>query len=201
MSRETTIATPKFLDALSYAIQLHGTDVRKGTTSIPYAAHLLSVCALVLLDGGTEEEAIAGLLHDALEDHPEITSRGIIAERFGEKVGILVEACSDTPPDYRGGPKPPWKGRKRAYLDRLKAAGPEERRVSLADKLDNARSIVADYHAQGELLWSRFNAGKEDQLWFYRSLKLIFCVDARGFLVEEFGRTISEMERLIDRTR
>ena len=151
-------------------MELYGTDVRKGTPSIPYAAHLLSVCALVLLDGGTEEEAIAGLLHDALEDHPEATSRRIIAERFGEEVRVLVEACSDTPPDYRGGPKPPWKGRKAAYLYRLETAGPKERRVSLADKLDNARSIVADYHAHGDLLWSRFNAGKEDQLWFLRSL-------------------------------
>lgn len=202
MNRAETIATPRFLDALSYAMELHGTDVRKGTPSIPYAAHLLSVCALVLLDGGTEEEAIAGLLHDALEDHPEATSRRIIAERFGEEVRILVEACSDTPPDYRGGPKPPWKGRKAAYLCRLETAGPKERRVSLADKLDNARSLVADYHVQGDLLWSRFNAGKEDQLWFYRSLKQIFgAANGKGFLVEEFERTVSEMERLTDGSR
>lgn len=202
MNRATTIATPRFLDALSYAMELHGADVRKGTPSIPYVAHLLSVCALVLLDGGSEEEAIAGLLHDALEDHPETTSREIIAERFGEKVRVLVEACSDTPPDYRGGPKPPWKGRKTAYLSRLETAGSEERRVSLADKLDNARSIVADYYVQGELIWSRFNAGKEDQLWFYRSLKQIFAREKTGgFLVQEFGRTVSEMERLVDGPR
>ncbi len=202
MKRAETIATPRFLDALSYAMELHGTDVRKGMPSIPYAAHLLSVCALVLFDGGTEEEAIAGLLHDALEDHPETTSTRIIAERFGEEVRALVEACSDTPPDYRGGPKPPWKGRKAAYLSRLETAGPKERRVSLADKLDNARCLVADYHTQGDLLWSRFNAGKEDQLWFYRSLKEIFgAAKGGGFLVEEFQRTVSEMERLIDGSR
>jgi (p)ppGpp synthase/HD superfamily hydrolase len=199
VSSAITIATPRFLDALSYAMELHGSDVRKGAPSIPYAAHLLSVCSLVLLDGGTEDEAIAGLLHDALEDHPEATSRQIIAQRFGDRVRVLVEACSDTPPDYRGGPKPPWKGRKAAYLSRLEVAGPEERRVSMADKLDNARSIVSDYHTHGELLWSHFNAGKEDQLWFYRSLKRIFGAEnRRGFLVEEFGRTVTEMERLLD---
>lgn len=193
-----TMATPRFLDALCYAVQLHGADVRKGT-SVPYIAHLFGVCALVLLDGGTEEEAIAGLLHDALEDHADATSRDVIAARFGENVLALVEACSDTPPDYKGGPKPPWKGRKVAYLDRLETAGPKERRVSLADKLDNARSILADYHTQGDLLWLRFNAGKEEQLWFYRSLKRIFSAEnAKGFLVEEFERTVTDMERLVD---
>jgi (p)ppGpp synthase/HD superfamily hydrolase len=192
----TTIATPRFLDALSYAVQLHSADVRKGT-SVPYIAHLLSVCALVLLDGGTEEEAIAGLLHDALEDHPDTTSRDVIAERFGQTVLTIVEGCTDTPPDYKGGAKPPWKGRKSEYLEHLKGAGPKERRVSLADKLDNARSTLADYRALGEALWSRFNAGKDDQLWFYRSLKEAFrAVGATGFLLEEFERTVSEIEKL-----
>jgi (p)ppGpp synthase/HD superfamily hydrolase len=178
-------------------MQLHGADIRKGTSSVPYVAHLLGVCALVLLDGGAEEEAIAALLHDALEDHPDTTSRGIIAERFGQSVLAIVEGCTDTPLGYKGGPKPPWKGRKTAYLEHLKGAGPEERRVSLADKLDNARSILADYHAQGDLLWTRFNAGKEDQLWFYLSLRQTFRgAGATGFLVEEFERTVSELERL-----
>lgn len=196
MNRITTVATPRFLDALSYAMQLHGADIRKGT-SIPYVAHLLSVCSLVLVDGGGEDEAIAALLHDALEDHPEATSRQTIAGRFGQGVLAIVEGCTDTPPDYKGGPKPPWKERKRGYLEHLKEAGPEERRVSLADKLDNARSTLADYRSQGDLVWSRFNAGKEDQLWLYRSLRETFrAAGAAGFLFEEFESAVLEMERL-----
>ena len=190
------MATPRFLDALSYATQLHGTDTRKGT-SIPYVAHLLGVCSLVLVDGGTEDETIAALLHDALEDHPTETSREVIAERFGPMVLAIVEACTDTPPDYEGGPKPPWRQRKTAYLEHVSQVDAKGQRVALADKLDNARSILTDYRRIGESLWSRFNAGKEDQIWLFRSLVLAFrTAGATGFLVEEFDRTVSELERL-----
>ncbi|MBI2902103.1 MAG: HD domain-containing protein [Candidatus Methylomirabilis oxyfera] len=192
------MVTPRFIDALSYAVQLHGVDVRKGT-SVPYIAYLLGVCALVLVDGGTEDEGIGALLHDALEDHPTETSRKVIGERFGDEVLAIVQACTDTPYDYKGGPKPPWRQRKIAYLQHLGVTGPKERRVALADKLDNARSILADYRQEGELLWSRFNAGKEDQLWLFRSLSQVFrAAGATGFLVEEFDRTVSELERLVD---
>src|SRR5678815_1612989 len=93
-TRKST-ATPRFLDALAYAVQLHGEDVRKGTT-IPYVAHLLNVCSLVFVDGGSEDEAIAALLHDALEDHPEEASRELVDQRFGHEVLAIVEACTDT---------------------------------------------------------------------------------------------------------
>ncbi|HXH27769.1 MAG TPA: HD domain-containing protein, partial [Candidatus Polarisedimenticolia bacterium] len=169
MSKRVSAASERFLDALTYALRLHRSDVRKGTV-IPYAAHLLGVCALVLLDGGTEDEAIAGLLHDALEDHPAETSREVIGRLFGGEVLAIVEASTDTPADYTGGPKPPWRKRKEAYLEHLRQAAPAVRRVALADKLDNARSLLADYRAHGESLWSRFNAGREDQLWFFRTL-------------------------------
>jgi len=190
-----SVATPRFLDALDYVVRLHGADVRKGT-SVPYAAHLLGVCALVLLDGGTEDEAIAALLHDALEDHPRETSREIIAKRFGEKVLAIVEACTDTPTDYKGGDKPPWRPRKEAYLKHLEKASPEQLRVALADKLDNVRSVLADYRQIGEPLWKRFNAGKQDQLWFFRRLIEVFrTAGAEGFLILEFKRTVSDLER------
>lgn len=193
--RLTSVATPRFLDALDYAVHLHGTDVRKGT-SIPYIAHLLGVCALVLLDGGTEDEAIAALLHDALEDHPGETNREMIAKRFGDTVLAIVEACTDTPAGYTGGDKPPWRPRKEAYLKHLGKATPGQLRVSLADKLDNARSVLADYRQIGEPLWKRFNAGKQDQLWFFRSLSEVFSAAcAQGSLLLEFKRTVSELER------
>lgn len=101
-----TLTGPRFGEALLYAVKLHGGDVRKGS-SIPYVSHLFSVCALVLEDGGDEDEAIAALLHDSLEDHPEEVTRADLERRFGSRVADLVELCSDTPPDYEGGPKPP----------------------------------------------------------------------------------------------
>lgn len=195
MKEKHSAATPRFLDALDYAVRLHGNDFRKGT-SIPYAAHLLGVCALVLLDGGTEDEAVAALLHDALEDHPGEAGRELIAGRFGERVLAIVEACTDTPADYKGGDKPPWRPRKEQYLQHLEKASPEQVRVALADKLDNARSVLADYRQIGEPLWKRFNAGKEEQLWFFRRLAEVFRkAGARGFLITEFELTVSELEK------
>jgi GTP pyrophosphokinase len=191
-----TVATERFLDALSYATRIHGADLRKGT-SVPYVAHLLGVCALVLADRGTEDEAIAALLHDTLEDHPEEVDRTDIARRFGTDVLAIIEACTDTPIDYKGGPKPPWRERKTAYVGHVGRVDALGRRVALADKLDNVRSVVADYRDIGESIWKRFNAGQRDQLWFYRALARAFREGgATGFLVEEFERTVSELESL-----
>lgn len=184
------------MDALTCAVKLHGADVRKGT-SIPYIAHLLSVCSFVLADGGSEDEAVASLLHDSLEDHPEDMTREILSQRFGPEVLAIVEACTDTPADYTGGPKPPWRNRKTAYLKHLEKASRSAIRVALADKLDNARSILADYQRIGDKLWSRFNAGREDQLWFYRSLVATFrAAGENGFLIEEFENVVTQLERL-----
>lgn len=192
-----SVATPRFLDALSLAVRLHGADLRKGT-SVPYVAHLLGVCALVLLDGGAEDEAIAALLHDALEDHATEISREDIAKRFGAEVLAIVEACTDTPIDYQGGSKPDWRKRKTAYLEHLRKARPEKLRVALADKLDNVRSILADYRHIGDTLWTRFNAGKQDQLWFFRSLVDVFRqAGAKGFLMDELERSVAEVERIV----
>ncbi|MGH7509005.1 MAG: HD domain-containing protein [Gemmatimonadales bacterium] len=161
----------RFRDALALAAQVHAGDVRKGT-AVPYIAHLLSVCSLILVDGGDEDEAIAGLLHDTLEDHPDLVSRSELERRFGVRVLSLVVACTDTPPDYSGGPKPPWRERKLAYLRHLNSAPPKDLRVALADKVDNATAILADYERLGEALWSRFNAGRTDQLWYTTALSL-----------------------------
>lgn len=162
-----------------------------------YVSHLLNVSGLVLWDGGSEEEAIAGLLHDALEDHPELTSAGEIAKRFGERVAQIVQGCTDTPPDYRGGAKPPWRERKQSYLLHLRDADTGIRRVSMADKLDNARAILTDYRQIGDALWSRFNAGRDDQLWYLRTLADVFADGgASGNLVCEFGATAGEIDRL-----
>jgi (p)ppGpp synthase/HD superfamily hydrolase len=152
---------------------------------------------LVLANGGSEEQAIAGLLHDSLEDHPEKVSAADIEQRFGPRVMKLVVACTDTPADYIGGPKPPWRDRKIAYLDHIRSAGPKGSIVSLADKLDNARAIVADYRQLGDALWSRFSAGKDEQLWYYQELVVAFWqAGIRNPMLDELERLVNELKRM-----
>ncbi len=188
--------TPLLYTALELAFSLHGRDARK-KSPVPYLAHLLSVCAMVQMDGGNEEEAIAALLHDALEDKSTEISREKIRKQFGEKVLNIIEISSDTPPDYAGGPKPPWKVRKEAYIKHIYETDPSLLRVTVADKIDNARAILADHQRIGDEVWGRFNAGKEDQLCYYRS-----CVEAfgatgfKGPLLEELTRLVDQLLKL-----
>ena len=200
MKAKTQVLTSRFQLALLHASVLHAKDVRKGT-SIPYVEHLLGVASLVLADGGSEDEVVGALLHDALEDHAgEITKKEIKAE-FGKNVLSIIESCSDTPPGYRGGKKPSWDMRKNAYLRHLKRASREARRVSLADKLHNARAILADYREIGDRLWERFTVGKTKQLWYYRSLVSAFKESGvRGRMIDEFERVVAEIERLTGST-
>jgi GTP pyrophosphokinase len=205
-TRPIAVLTERFDRALAYAARLHRDDVRKGS-GIPYLSHLLSVAALVIEDGGSEDEAIAGLLHDALEDHPEATDRATLRREFGERVLALVEGCTDTPEDYAGGQKPPWKERKEAYIAHVLGADEGGVRVSLADKVHNARAILADYRRIGDALWTRFNVGRPtpqevrgEVLWYYRSLAASFrAAGASAYLIEELERTLDTLERVIDK--
>jgi (p)ppGpp synthase/HD superfamily hydrolase len=159
----------RFGEALLYALEAHEGQQRKGTET-PYIGHVLGVCALVLEDGGGEDEAIAGLLHDAAEDAGGRARLEEIEERFGPGVAAIVEACSDTLET----PKPPWRERKEAYVAAAEHHPPEVLRVSLADKLYNVRTIVRDYRQLGETLWSRFSAYREDVFWYYGSLLAVY---------------------------
>ena len=183
--------TARFDAALAYAVDIHRTQLRKGT-SIPYVAHLLGVAALVLEDGGDEDEAIAALLHDAVEDQGGAPRLADIRARFGDRVARIVDGCTDTDAT----PKPPWRQRKAAYLAHLREAPLEELRVSAADKLHNARAILAEYREMGEALWPRFNEGREGQLWYYRSLVEAFRARRPGRLTDELARTVDELEKL-----
>jgi hypothetical protein len=146
--------------------------VRKAT-SIPYVSHLFAVCGLVLEDGGTEDEAIAAFLHDGPEDQGGEVVLDEIRARFGVEVAAIVAGLSDALPSA-GEPKPPWRLRKEGYLRHLGEASPSVLRVSLADKLHNARSILVDRRADGEAVWARFNAGRAQQAWYSRELLGIF---------------------------
>lgn len=182
----------RFDEALVYARQIHATQVRKGT-NVPYVAHLLAVTAIVLEHGGGEDEAIAALLHDAIEDQGGFATRDEIRRRFGDNVVAIVVGCTDAETI----PKPPWRERKEDYVAHIAVASPSVRLVSAADKLHNARSILADYRRLGEALWSRFNGGRAGTLWYYRSLIDAFRSVQSSPLLEELDRTVSELERLV----
>jgi (p)ppGpp synthase/HD superfamily hydrolase len=186
---ETPQLSTRFETALVYAAQLHSHQVRKGS-GVPYISHLLSVAALVLEDGGDEDEAIAALLHDAIEDQGGAKTREEIRQRFGEKVVNIVDGCSED----ETLPKPPWKERKLNYLEKIRLASSEIRRVALADKLHNARSIVADWEREGEKVWQRFKGGKEGTLWFYRSFLEIYQQKVSNSFTQELERLIYRLE-------
>lgn len=186
----TVKLTDKFASALIYATRLHANQTRK-ISGVPYVAHLLSVAALVLEAGGNEEEAIAGLLHDAVEDQGGQSTREEIYQLFGETVVAIIDGCTESDVD----PKPPWEERKKKYLQNLRHASPSVRRVSLADKLHNARSLLADYRQYGSSIWSQFKAGKDRTLWFYQQLQQIYIETGSDFLTEEFSRVIQELNQ------
>ena len=180
---------PRFDRALALARELHAEQLRKDT-KIPYVAHLMGVTSLVLEDGGDEDEAIAALLHDAVEDQggPETLKR--IRQQFGEHVASIVAACTDT--DVT--PKPPWRERKEAYIAHLRDLDLPEGalRVSLADKLHNARAILFDLRA-GHDVFARFKAGREEQLWYYDALATAFVERCPGPMATELRRVVDEL--------
>jgi GTP pyrophosphokinase len=183
--------TERFENALIYATRLHAAQRRKGG-NIPYVAHLLAVASLVLEDGGDEDQAIAALLHDAIEDQGGAPTREDIRRRFGDHVVAIVDGCTDAETI----PKPPWRARKEAYIQHLRHAPPEVLRVSLADKVHNSRAVLGDYRAVGEELWQRFNGGRAGTLWYYRTLTDTFRDAAPGRMVDDLERAVAEIERL-----
>lgn len=184
------LLSDRFESALVYATQLHAKQIRKGS-GIPYISHLLSVTALVLEDGGNEEQAIAALLHDAIEDRGGDLTRQAIKAKFGEEVGLIVEGCTET--DIT--PKPPWRDRKLSSIAKLSQTTPEIRRVMLADKLHNARSILADLHRYGDDVWQRFKGKKAGTLWYFKSIVEAIPEDESSFLAKELSRVVGELDR------
>lgn len=181
----------KFEKALLYASQLHRDQQRKGTR-VPYVTHLLAVAAIVGENGGTEDEVVAALLHDAPEDQGGEATLEIIRSRFGDEVAAIVEGCTDTYED----PKPPWQGRKERYLAHLADAPDSVRLVSSADKLHNARTVLSDYRVLSDDLWGRFNGGREGTLWYYRAIVGSLRTADDTPVVEELDRVVTELERL-----
>ena len=184
----------KFEDALIYATQLHRDQTRKGS-EVPYITHLLTVAAIVGENNGTENEVVAALLHDAPEDRGGKDRLEDIRVRYGDEVAEIVDGCTDTYED----PKPEWRPRKEAYVAHVAEAPPSVRLVSAADKLHNARSILADLRAVGNELWDRFTGGREGTLWYYRALVEAYADVGSNPIVKELDRVVREIEALAGR--
>jgi len=184
----------KFENALIYATQLHRDQTRKGS-EVPYITHLLTVAAIVGENDGTENEVVAALLHDAPEDRGGKDRLEDIRARYGDEVAEIVDGCTDTYED----PKPEWRPRKEAYVAHVAEAPPSVRLVSAADKLHNARSILADLRAVGNELWDRFTGGREGTLWYYRALVEAYAGVGSNPIVEELDRVVWEIEALAGR--
>jgi GTP pyrophosphokinase len=155
----------------------------------------MGVASLVLEAGGDEDLAIAALLHDVVEDCGGAPMLKEVRRRFGQRVAKVVDGCTDAD-TY---PKPPWRERKEQYLRHLKTADADTRLVSAADKLNNVRSILSDYRAVGESVWSRFKGGREGTLWYYRTLLDIFLRHKRNRITRDLELAVMELESLAEK--
>ena len=189
----------RFRDALVWAAELHEDQDRKGG-DVPYVAHLLGVAAIVLEHGGSEDVAIAALLHDALEDQAHKITEGEIRARFGEVVERIVIECSDgTPEEQQDRSHDRWYARKKKYIAEIAHKSDGALMVSMADKLYNARSMLEDYRTEGETLWGRFTTGREGNLWYYAAM--VEAYEKRvghTRLWGELARTVAEMRNLVE---
>jgi len=182
---------PRFNEAFLFAAEKHAAQTRK-KTDVPYISHLMSVAGLVLEAGGGEDEAVAALLHDVVEDcggHPVLED---VRRRFGDRVADIVQGCTDA---YTI-PKPPWKQRKLDYLEVLRRAGDDVRLVSAADKLHNVRTILSDYRREGDSVWERFSGRRDGTLWYYHAVLDVLRQGKPNRLVEELERVVTELETL-----
>ncbi len=180
----------RFEAALGWASALHRNQARKGSGA-PYVAHLLAVCSLVLEAGGNEDEAIAALLHDAVEDQGGRPLLDEIRQRFGEPVAAIVDGCTDA---YEI-PKPPWRERKEAFVASLSTASPSVRLVVSADKLHNASSTLEDLRREGPAAWERFR-GRERAQWYYRAVSAALSQAGESDLTRRLQETVAELSRL-----
>jgi (p)ppGpp synthase/HD superfamily hydrolase len=178
--------TTRFDEAFAFAHGLHRLQTRKGAGT-PYIAHLMSVAALVVEHGGDEDQAIAGLLHDAAEDQGGEATLALVRTRFGDGVAGIVADCTDAWVE----PKPAWRPRKEEYLARLPRKPLRSLLVSLADKTHNAEAIAMDFRTHGDGLWRRFSGGAEGTRWYYRAISGIFLEAIPGPLAERCGRAVA----------
>ena len=189
------VESARLTDGLAFALEAHDGQMRKGT-EVPYISHPLGVASLVMEAGGSEDEVIAALLHDAVEDGG-VELVEPIRERFGEAVLDIVLACSDAVVP-KGADKPDWWSRKRAYIDRVPQESAGAVLVTTADKLHNARAIATDLREMGVSVFDRFTGGRDGALWYQRAITEALARNPRAPqpLLADLRRTVDEIERL-----
>lgn len=189
----------RFADALAYAARLHARQTRKAKDT-PYVAHLLGVASLAIDSGADEDESIAAVLHDAVEDQGGEPIRVEIERRFGSRVAELVVALSDSLVDTRqGAEKEPWRVRKDRYVEHLRNADPSVRLLAACDKLHNLRELVEDHRRMGDEVWEHFSAGPDQQLWFYRTVVEVLTDGAEGPVFTRLEAALAELESELGR--
>ncbi|WHZ19041.1 MAG: GTP pyrophosphokinase [Rhodanobacteraceae bacterium] len=191
--------TERFTQAVDYAREAHASQTRKGT-AIPYLAHLLGAASLVLEYGGDEDQAIAALLHDAIEDQG-THHEALIRRQFGDRVADIVLACTDGTQEAKAEAATPeakrtdWKQRKQRHLAHLANVSEDALLVSGCDKLHNARAIVADLRDRtiGTAVFERFTGRRDGTLWYYREIARIFSA-RKAPMSDALSRTVAAME-------
>lgn len=184
-----TMNMQHFNDAFLFASRLHDGQMRKGS-SVPYLSHLMAVSALVMENGGTQDQAIAALLHDTVEDQGGEETLSEIRERFGDDVASIVEECSESL-DIKDHP---WRERKEWFLNRIVQMSERGLLVCVADKFHNVQGLINDHRNQGDQMWSSFNAGKTEQLWYYRSVAALLCERTENTLATTLSEKVDELE-------
>lgn len=185
-----TDLTERFEQALAFSTSLHRNQRRKGT-DIPYVSHLLGVASIALEMGADEDQAIAALLHDAVEDQGGAVCLAEIRKRYGDRVAGIVSDCTDADTE----PKPPWRARKEAYIASLAHKHADSLLVSLADKTHNARAILDDLAVHGPTLWERFTGRRDGSLWYYDELAKAFRTYLPGPAADRLEFVVQEMHR------
>ena len=184
---------PRFVEAVAWVTRRHADQARKGGSDVPYLSHLLAVAALVLEDGGDEDDAVIALCHDLVEDQGGHDRLREIRVRFGDRVADAVAVLSDSA-GHHAEAKEPWPERKSRLLAQL--AGPEATesvlRVAAADKLHNARTILVALRSEGPRVWERFRPSPAELVWFYRSVADLLADRHPG------SANVAELDRVVD---
>jgi (p)ppGpp synthase/HD superfamily hydrolase len=201
--------------AFAFAEELHKSQTRKvgkgekAHLAVSYLTHLAEVMSLTIQGFGDEDQQIAALLHDAVEDHPEVapgqTTVEAIRQQFGDRVLHLVDLCTDARPATADEPKAPWLERKRAHIAHLREVGiqdPSVLLVPLADKLSNGQAIVNDVLLHGDIVWDRFNAEPHQAKWYYTSMLSVFQeLIPDNPLVPRLERVVAQLQELANQSK
>jgi (p)ppGpp synthase/HD superfamily hydrolase len=182
--------SPRIVEAFALTYDLHRTQIRKGS-HVPYITHLMGVAAVVGRHGGDEDQFIAALLHDAVEDQGGQETLDLIRRKFGEKVAEYVAGASDSDTE----PKPPWQERKEKFIAFARTAGPRQKLIIAADKLHNARSIISDLGERGNDVWKMFKNGREGTLWYYTEMVHALSYNWSHAVLRELADAVDQMHR------